>query len=317
MSIKPILISLTRGAAFAAVLGAMATLPLAAQNAMGAAPMLTSAAPATTALDMILGGGNSSALSAETPRYEGTMSSSSSSSSSADEFSLKNDASQPPPRRYGRPNYHDNNTNADGSSKYSFDVGAGLTIPTGNANKYLHTSYGIQLGGGRNFNKTLGLMLQFEFDNFGFDSSTLAAQGTTYGVTDLGGTSHVWSFTLNPVINFLTSDSGGAYFLFGGGFYHKTANFTVPATGEYCDYYGFCYSYVANATIDKYTSNAAGAQAGLGFTWRLSRFSNERLFVEGKYEFMDNQPRAASTTNFYPPNSNRTQYIPITVGIRW
>ncbi len=77
-----------------------------------------------------------------------------SSSSSSDSDALPNDpsdtlaaslfqldATQPPPRRrYGRPNYSDSHTNPDGSSKYTFMVGAGFVTPIQDTGNYLTTS---------------------------------------------------------------------------------------------------------------------------------------------------------------------------------
>ena len=307
MSMKRILTSTACSAAFFAAFGAVAALSASAQQISDHPASSTKAvylASATTAPTADTLSSSSSAGEAETAAAERLLS--------------LDSATQPPPRpRYGRPTYHDSHTNADGSSKYAFDIGGGFTMPTGNTHKYLDTSYGFQAGGGRNFNKTLGLMVQFAWDNFGFQGSTLATQQSLYGISTLGGTSHVLSFSLAPIINFYTSDSLGAYVTGGVGFYHKTANFTVPTTGFACDYYGFCYQYAANQTIDKYSSNAPGANGGIGFTYKLSRFATERLFMEARYVFVDNSPRAASTTNFYPANSHRTEYVPVTLGIRW
>jgi hypothetical protein len=241
------------------------------------------------------------------------------------------DSKQPPPRRrYGRPNYADSHTNPDGSNKYTFVGGVGFNLPTGGTHNYLTPGYRFQVGGGRNFNKTLALLVQFDYDHFGFQTATLNKLLTTYnaaptnaGFTQLGGTSHDWSFTLNPVVNFLNGDRGGAYLTGGVGFYHKTANFTVPGTGEYCDPYYGCYQYTANETVDKYTSNAFGANGGLGFTYKPSRFASERLFAEIRYVWTDNQPKpfnVSGTTAYYnafPQNSARTTYVPITFGLRF
>jgi hypothetical protein len=125
------------------------------------------------------------------------------------------------------------------------------------------------------------------------------------------------------VVNFLQGDRGGAYLTGGVGYYHKTANFTVPGTGVYCDPYYGCYEYSANQTVDKYTSNAFGANGGLGFTFKPSRFAGERFFVEARYVWTDNQRRpfnVSGTTPYYnafPQNSARTTYVPITVGLRF
>ena len=259
--------------------------------------------------------------------------SSSSSSSSAtalaaeDRFAM--DASQPPPRRrYGRPNYADSHTNPDGSNKFAFMAGVGASIPTQDTANYLTTSYAFQVGAGRNFSKMFGIMAQFDYDHFGFQGKTLQNQQNLYNsflpagdtvdvLSGLDGSSHVWSFTLDPTVTFYGTDKSGAYFVGGVGFYHKTANFTVPATGTYCDPYYGCYQYSANETIDKYTSNAVGFNGGLGLTYRPSRFSGERFYVEARYVYVDNQPRAASNTNLYPPNANQTYYVPVTFGLRF
>ena len=240
---------------------------------------------------------------------------------------------QPPPRRgYNRPRYRGGNTNADGSNKYAFLAGAGLTQPIGNTYHYLTPSWGIQVGGGRNFDKNFGLIAQFDYDNFGFTGRTISNQSYIYFGTQgqgLDGSSHVWSLTLNPTYTISSGEGLGAYVVGGVGFYHKTANFTVPATGQYCDpFYGICYQYAAQQTIDKYTSNAPGFNGGFGLTYKLSRFSNERFYVEARYVYVANKQRFGYTaanvasapltaTNFYPANSNRTTYIPIKVGIRF
>ncbi len=239
---------------------------------------------------------------------------------------------QPSPRRYGRPRYNDSGHNPDGSPKYAFIAGVGGTIPVGNLHKYDTASYGFQVGAGRNFNKNFGLLLQFDYDNFGYQSSTLNNQSTIYfGATGQGldGHSHIWSFTLDPTYSFYSRDAVGAYVVGGVGFYHKTANFTVPATGTYCDpFYGYCYQYEADETIDDYTSNAVGFNGGLGLTFKPSKFASERFYVEGRYVFVANQHKDGydisnyqtaplTATNFFPANSNHSTYIPIKVGIRF
>jgi hypothetical protein len=290
----------------------------------------------------------------------GLASSSSSSSASADsgvdsngQFMLKSAAmdlssSQPPPRRYGRPNYSDSHSNADGSSKYFFLGGIGLTLPIGDTHFYETPSWGFQFGGGRNFNKNLGVGLQFDYDHFGLQGATIANQEYIYNyctaadvaagycfpagpgqaavVSSLDGNNHVWSFTLNPTYTLSTEGSLGAYLVVGAGFYHKVTNFTTPETEEECYY--FCEEVEANANIDHYSSNAFGVSPGFGLTYKFSHFSNERFYMEARYVLMLNSQRTGvtaanvagsplSATNFYPANSNRTTYIPIKFGIRF
>src|SRR6185437_10669285 len=113
---------------------------------------------------------------------KGSSSSSSSSSSNSDEVLPDTTAlghfdlfsKQPPPRRrYGRPNYADSNTNKDGSPKWVGMIGGGFTLPVGNLHKYDTTSWGLQAGGGRNYSKSLAVLLQFDYDHFGLQNSTI------------------------------------------------------------------------------------------------------------------------------------------------
>jgi hypothetical protein len=273
---------------------------------------------------------------------ETTFSSSSAENQIADVDSpfdfIKTADTQPPPRRsYGRPRYRGGNTNADGSNKYTFIAGVGFTVPTSTTSDTLKTNWGLQFGGGRNFNKTFGLLVQFDWDNFGFTDQTLNNQLAIYNspqvfgpgaLGQLNGNSHLWSFTLDPTVTFYSGDGFGAYAVGGIGFYHKTANFTTPVIGTSEDIFGDIFQFQANQTVDDYTSNAVGFNGGLGLTYKLSHFANQRLYAEVRYVFVDNSARPGFTianissapptaTNFFPANSAHTTYIPVKFGIRF
>jgi hypothetical protein len=313
-----------RTAAFTLLMAGTASLTQAQQArsaSSSAVPLLiASAAPADLAFPEEASSASSSSSSSS------SYSSSSMDSLPSDPSSLGDDLNQPPPRRrYGRPNYSDSHTNADGSNKFTFIAGAGLSSPVADTGKYLTSNFAFQVGAGRNWSKKFGALIQFDYNKFGFQGSTLANQENLYNegvaqadqLTNLGGTSHIWSFTIDPKYTFYDSEKYGAYLVAGVGFYHKTAAFTVPATGEYCDPYYGCYEYQANETIDDYTSNAPGFNGGLGVTYKPSRFGAERFYLEARYVFVDNSARAASATNLYPPNANQTYYIPATFGLRF
>jgi hypothetical protein len=253
------------------------------------------------------------------------------------DFSLNSETQPPPRRRYSRPNYNDSHTNADGSAKYTFVVGGGFTLPVGGTHNYLSPSWKIQAGVGRNFNKTFGVIAQFDWDNFGIQTATLNNLLAIYNgpplffedqtgnpLSQISGTSHDWSFTLNPIINYYTSDTKGAYVIGGAGFYHKTASFSTPAIATACDIFGNCFAFQENQTFDSYTSNAFGLNGGVGFTYKLSRFASTKFYVEGRYVYTFNSPRAFSYgdanlngLNVFPQNSAKTSYIPITFGLRF
>jgi hypothetical protein len=332
--IKPTLIRASRFASIA-VLAAAAGLGLGAQQPTVASPGGSAATQVYPTLNLqadMKAPANLFALDA--------TSSSSSSSDTADvvpagSFTMSDSLQPPPRRRYGRPRYTDNQHNADGSNKYAFEVGGGFTLPTGGSHSYLKTNYNIQGGVGRNFNKNFGVIAQFDWANFGIQTRNLNALLATYnslGASDqdgnslsqLNGSSHIWSFTLNPIYYFAGGEKSGAYVVAGAGFYHKTANFTIPTIGQYFDPYYGPIQYQANQSIDKYTSNAFGVNGGVGFTFKPSRFGNQKFFAEARYVFVDNSPKPyseGSATNSYfnvfPQNSARTTYIPITFGLRF
>jgi hypothetical protein len=315
-----------RIAAVTFFLAAAGTLGLQAQQSAGTAPSLPPISlKSSLAAPLDLSAPDDLSYSSSTGSAE---------MANAENFSMISSAAdQPPPRRrYGRPNYNDSHTNSDGSAKYVFLIGGGFTLPAGGSHNYLAPSYAIQAGVGRNFNKTFGVQADFNWANFGFQTATLNNLLTIYnstcsggcGLTQLGGTSHIWSFTIDPIMNFYNSDTTGAYVIGGGGFYHKTANFTIPSIGQYCDPFYGCFTYQANQTIDKYTSNAFGVNGGVGFTYKFSRFAGERFFVEARYVYTFNSRRNFSygdangnNFNVFPQNSAKTGFIPITFGIRF
>lgn len=305
------------------VAGTVATAPAQATSSQPATPYTV--ALATAPVDM---------FAASTPSYS---SSAVSSEAVGEEMNFGGDANQPPPRRtYGRPRYSDSHTNADGSSKYTGILGVGMASPVSVTSQDLTLGYKFQAGVGRNFNKNFGVMFQFDYDHFGFQQSTLNTLIKIYngpsvqaGLTSLSGSSHVWSFTLDPMYTISSGDKWGTYLVGTVGFYHKVADFTTPGTGYYYDpYYGYI-QYTANEVIDSYVSNAPGFGGGGGITYKFSRFSGERFYVEGRYIWVANSARSyigTTTANTpstgtafdaFPQNGNRTTFIPITVGVRF
>ena len=250
-------------------------------------------------------------------------------------------------RRYGAPRYRGGNTNGDGSEKYTVYAGGGFASPAGTSFNYVTTSWGAQVGVGRNFNQHFGVNFEFDYDHFGMTGATLTNQQNLYNyvidlynttpagaqnpatdISSLDGNNHIWSFSLDPTYTIYHREGLGAYVIGGAGYYHKVANFTVPTVGiGYSYYYGY-YQYVANQNIDHYTSNAVGFNGGIGFTYKFSRFANERLYGEVRYVYLLNSARPGVTyatvtpanvnvANEFPQNSNRTPYLPVKFGIRF
>jgi opacity protein-like surface antigen len=236
-------------------------------------------------------------------------------------------------QRSGRPRYRGSNSNADGSAKWDFYAGGGFGLPTGDQTNYLSTGWGIQAGVGRNFNHLLGVNAEFDYDHFGMTNSTIDNYAGLYGdptnTNGFGGNSHIWSMSLNPIVNLRSGEGLGAYVTGGVGFYHKVANFTLPE--QSCDpyileLYGICEPIAQNVNVDHYTSNAPGFNIGLGATYKFSRFASERFYGEVRYVRILNQYRPGLTSptdttytgyNYFPLNSQKTSYLPVKLGLRF
>jgi hypothetical protein len=241
---------------------------------------------------------------------------------------LSYDAGQPPPgrrRSYGRSRYRDRMHNSDGSNKIAFMAGAGINIPVANTAKYYTPHVDIGVGAGINFNKTFGILGEFRYDRMGLTNGAFNYQYNNYinldgaQPSDLAGldaNAHIYSITVDPVVNFQMSHSRvGGYVTGGIGYYHKSTNFTLPQQGGVCDGFGFCQVFIQNQTFDSYSAGGFGANVGVGLSYKLSEFSSERLFIESRYNWM----KLASNNNNdqFIFNRRNTEVIPVTVGIRF
>jgi len=219
-----------------------------------------------------------------------------------------------PPRRrpYGRPTYKDRWTNSDGSSKVAFEAGAGPTSPAGAWGHYRKTGYDISVGAGRNFNRAFGVLFQYDYAHMGVVNSILNAYSQQAG-TQVNGSTHLWSLTLNPVINFSDPHSHyGAYLVAGGGFYRKMTVYTEQEEDEFGDI-----DNVSCGTTCHVSNNAGGLNGGLGFFYKFTPEGNAKFFAEARYTWVDNQPTAASNASIAPENNHRTGYFPVAMGIRF
>jgi hypothetical protein len=157
-------------------------------------------------------------------------------------------------------------------------------------------------------------MLDYDYVSMGVPSAILNQ------VNPQGG-AHLWSLTINPIFNYISIGRWDGYVVGGGGFYRKVVNFTQPFNDQ-CAYYDPFYGCVpgtVNQTVAHFSNNAGGVDFGAGFTHRFSDSGRARLFFEGRYVWVDNQPSANNnaSTGGYAPANYRTEYIPITVGIRF
>lgn len=208
--------------------------------------------------------------------------------------------------QYGRnnnryPNY------ASRWSHFAFEAGGGFTAPIGNDVRggYDGWGYNFTLGGGWNFSKYIGALLEYQFNRNVIPQATLQAIGVP------SGNINTWSLTLDPIIYLPMTHSMGAYVTGGGGFYRKVTNFSAPQLVEQCFY--FCYYGYTNQTIGHFSSNQGGLNIGLGGYWKaFGPDSNAKLYAEARYVWVDSPRPTASQQG-----EGTEGLIPVTFGIRF
>jgi hypothetical protein len=186
-------------------------------------------------------------------------------------------------------------------NRIAIEAGAGFNAPIGNDTPYITWGGNFTGGGGLNFSKRFTLLGEFQFMDNKLPGAFVAAGGGQ------AGSAHILSLTADPVIDLFPTRVNSAYVTGGGGYYHKSTNFTVQ---ECCDFYG----YPVNVTANSFSSNQAGLNIGLGLTHRLGGVYGDgkmKLFGEARYVYIHTP--AITVAN----GLGTTELIPVTFGVRW
>jgi hypothetical protein len=203
--------------------------------------------------------------------------------------------------KYGEPGFH----------HIAIEAGAGFDAPIGNTKSAQTFGYNIKLGGGWNFNRHFGTLLEYEFNRTGIPESVLASVGAQAGV-GVNGNVHIWGFTLDPVYYYKTTGSWGGYVTGGGGFYRKVTTFSTPVyLGIGCDFYYGCYPQYANQTVSHFSSNQGGLNIGTGVTHNIGD-GGAKIYAEARYLWV-NSPGPTATKL----GSGSVSMIPVTFGVRF
>ena len=239
---------------------------------------------------------------------------------------------------YGGGRYHPSSDNGTWSH-LAFEAGGGFTAPIGNAASGGFTSVigtgqrfpaitwggNFLVGAGWNFTKRFALLGEFQWDSNKIPGRTLsalylqldpAAGLSANGIYSIGGNVHTLSLTAEPVFYYYNSSkhSYAGYLIGGGGWYHKSTNFTAPVQ-SFDPYYGG--TYVTNQTFDSVSDNALGANIGTGISFKpFGEYSKAKLFAEARYVFV-NTPSETATTNPNTFHTGTEELIPVTFGIRF
>lgn len=187
---------------------------------------------------------------------------------------------------------------------FAMDLGAGFNGPIGNDKPYITWGGNLTAGAGVHFNKRFSLLAEYQFIDNKLPGAFVAAGGGT------SGDAHIWSLTLDPVIDLFPKRTYSAYLTGGGGFYRKVTSFTVDVC---CDFYGYEVPELAN----HFSSNQGGLNFGFGATRRLGGvYGDGTMKLFGEVRYLDvKTPEFNSFTG--PTPMGATELIPVTFGVRW
>jgi hypothetical protein len=211
---------------------------------------------------------------------------------------------------------YDNKASSAGwKGRLAFEFGGGFNIPTGETDPYINTGYQLNLGGGFHLTKELSLLAMYQFIGDGLPSNIASEAGVD------GGNVHIWSFTLNPVVNLMPHHNTSVYLTGGGGFYRKVTNFQIESPQLFCTYFYCAVGYVPT-TVGSFSSNQGGWSAGGGVSHRFAGAYGDgkmALFAEARYLDVLSPAINNQSANGLNPTTigEGTKLVPVTFGLRF
>ena len=201
--------------------------------------------------------------------------------------------------------------NTDGSLKLALELGGGYNATVGGIRASQQSGWNVRLGGGYRVNRRYAALLEYNYDRFGIPQAVVATYPVVLqqSIPANAGSVHLWSFTLEPTVQYFSTEHYGGYFIGGGGFYRKVVEFSFSCpVGENC-------GLTPSDTTNLFSNNAGGVNIGTGLAWRVWDTSNTKFFFEVRYVWVDNTPSPHNSV--FPSANERTSYVPVTAGLRW
>jgi opacity protein-like surface antigen len=189
--------------------------------------------------------------------------------------------------------------------RFTFDLGGGFGQTVLTTGQNLNSGWTVRGGAGYNFTPRLGALIEFGDDGFRVSNSALQSLGTPTGLP--GGDVRVRSITIDPIWHLRPNRRWDFYLTGGAGIYRRRQQFTKPsvatATG-YNPFFGFnTPGYPMSQEVLSSSTTKPGVNIGAGVSmnlkWRL------KFFAEARY------------THIFLGSRQNTDYVPITVGVRW
>ena len=201
-------------------------------------------------------------------------------------------------RRKARPHDYKN---------WSYNIGAGANVDSGSTREFVRAGGSDATAGvARNANKYLGLRADFIFANLPLRDSTLEVAQAT------GASTHVYSLTLDPIINLPVTKLWGGYFLFGPAFHHRSGSLqsdtTIPGSpcNSFWNWWGACQSSNFSIPLSGSFVDSSLNEFGYNFGGGVTRKMPSGVEIYGEIRLMHGSH-----------NGITTDYRPITIGFRW
>lgn len=192
------------------------------------------------------------------------------------------------------------------------NLGAIVSAPVNPSAQVVGIGWGLVGGAGYNFNRRNAMVGEFMWTRVYPSGGALQPLQTVLQSKDLSGNTDLYALTANYRFE-LRGRLVGTYLIGGGGWYFRNTWLSKEVhsgTGSACApvwlWYGYtCSSGVVNPNQPPVmsTSNALGANAGIGITTRVGA-SPYRVYAEARYHYV-------------PTKNMSTQLIAVTVGVRF
>ena len=211
--------------------------------------------------------------------------------------------------------------------KINVNFGGGYTFAMSDVSNYLGNGYNASLGITFNFNKKVGLQVEYGYNGLGKREVDFPVCDVVNCASPVNkpfyASMNMQYVDFNLVLRGNTSGKNVPYLVVGAGYYYRPAEVTTPATGYvpgYCSpYWYWCYpgGWVAyDKIVGKRSSSDVGIDVGGGVSFSLG--DSAAIYVEARYHYIwgPSYDVTDAAGKHYTGTANG-QFLPIVIGIRF